>query len=243
MKSPSINLSDAKWSGYQVENPAEGAYNPYKDESKTFLNKVSIQCRRWCSHGAILRVLHTFVLLLLLLTFFEPPSWCEDRCDNLFHLQGIPAGSTDKSSITYLYPATRAIFLTTNQSRWIESICLFVIAMGIAVRVGRDGLSLKRYLRPSSVRISRITQLSCLLLMTIGIATHNTTWNPYFRMMMTISFLTNPQREIQVLIGMLPVCEHALFPTMFLIYFIDRRYLMCFCCFLLSCCFMLGSVW
>lgn len=188
-----------------MENPAEGAYNPYKDESKTFLNTVSIQCRRWCSNATFLRVLHTTVLFLLLLTFFEPPLWCRDRCDDLLHLQGMPAGSTSKEQVAYLYPATRVIFLTTNQSMWIESFCLLAIAIGVVLRIGRDGLSLERYLRKSAVRLNRITQLVCLLLLSVGIVGSNTTWNPYLRMIMALSFLTDSQREIQVLIGMLPV--------------------------------------
>jgi hypothetical protein len=193
-----------------VENLAEGAYNPYQDESKAFLNKVSIACRRWCSHGAVLRVLHAAVLLLLLLTFIEPPRWCEEQqqgCDVLLNLQGTPAGGRvgESDEVTYLYPSTRAIFLTSRQSKWIEALCLGVITVVVAVRIGRDGLSLQRYLRPNAVRFNRVAQLACLLLMALGIIADNTAWNPYWRMMMAITFVTTAQREIQVLIGMLPV--------------------------------------
>lgn len=186
-----------------MENPADGAYNPYKDESKAVLNKVSIHCRRVCSHAFVLRVLNMAVLFLLLLTFVEPPRWCEEQgCDRLLHLQGTPAGGGET---TFLYPATRAIFLTSRQSKWIEALCLSVIAIVIMLRIGRDGLSLQRYLRRNSVRFNRCTQIVCLLLMVLGIIASNTAWNPYLRLMMAISFLTTSQREIQVLIGMLPV--------------------------------------
>jgi hypothetical protein len=197
--------------GFQVENLADGAYNPYKDESKAFLNNVSIACRRWCTHGPVLRVLHAAVLLLLLLTFIEPPRWCEEQhqpgCDVVLNLQGTPAGrgAGESDKVTFLYPSTRAIFLTSRQSKWIEALCLAVIAIVVAVRIGRDGLSLQRYLRPNAMRFNRVAQLACLLLMALGIIADNTAWNPYWRMMMAITFVTTAQREIQVLIGMLPV--------------------------------------
>lgn len=202
--------------GFHVENSAQGAYNPYQDESQVFLNHVSIACRRWCSHGAVLRILHTAVLLLLLITFIEPPRWCDEQqegCDVLLHLQGTPAvgGRSETIQVTFLYPATRAVFLTSRQSKWVEALCLCVIAIVVAVRIGRDGLSLQRYLRPNAMRFNRTTQIVCLLLMALGITTSYTAWNPYLRMMMAVTFVTTAQRELQVLISMLPVriCVHG----------------------------------
>jgi hypothetical protein len=195
--------------GFQVENPAEGAYNPYQDESQVFLNHVSIACRRWCSHRAVLRVLHAAVLLLLLLTFIEPPRWCEEKqegCEALLHLQGTPAGGRPEANeVTLLYPSTQSMFLTSRQSKWAEALCLSVIVIVVAARIGRDGLSLQRYLRQSAVQINRTAQIVCLLLMALGILASYTAWNPYLRMMMAITFVTTAQRELQVLIGMLPV--------------------------------------
>jgi hypothetical protein len=227
--------------GFQVENPAEGAYNPYQDESQVFLNQVSIACRRWCSHGAALRVLHAAVLLLLLLTFIEPPRWCEEQqegCEALLHLQGTPAGGRPEASkVTLLYPSTQSIFLTNRQSKWVEALCLSVIGIVVAARIGRDGLSLERYLRPSAVRINRIAQIVCLLLMALGILASYTAWNSYLRMMMAITFVTTAQRELQVLIGMLPVRtlvglgRFTCYSCLLMLKRCRRKFLMCwYCC-------------
>ena len=75
---------------------------------------------------------------LVLLTFVEPPAWCEGlsttagtSCDQLLSLRGKPLFYVDKSEIGLhdYYPNTGAIFLSAKQSLYIQSIFLFVIAI------------------------------------------------------------------------------------------------------------------
>lgn len=191
--------------GDQVENPAEGAYNPYHqdNESQVTMNQISIQCRRWCSFSILIHSLRAVTWTSVLLTFFEPPHWCRNEgCVEVFRRRGMPADSSDE---VYYYPTSRILFLTLRQSQLIEAACLLVIIGVIALRIGRDGLSLHRYLRPSPVKANRCIQIVCVSSLLLGVTTEQTRAHIYARLLLFYSFLTTSQREIRVLVGMLPV--------------------------------------
>ena len=119
-------------------------------------------------------------------------------------IEGLPAGGSE-DEVTLLYPTTQTVFVSEDESWWIETTCLCIIAFAVALRIGRDALSFSRYLRPSHVRTSRFTQLVCLTLMSTALAIGDTRWQPYLRLALLMSFMTTPKREIRVLVGMLPV--------------------------------------
>jgi hypothetical protein len=75
---------------------------------------------------------------LVLLTFVEPPAWCEElstttetSCDQLLSFRGKPLFYVDKSEnvLQDYYPNTGTIFLSTKESLYIESIFLTIIAI------------------------------------------------------------------------------------------------------------------
>lgn len=227
-------IRDAVLGEDEVEDPTEGSYNPYADESKQFLNNVSIQCRRWSAYSSVLKLLNFALFALIVLTFFEGPEWCRDApggCHNITTLKGIPAGSSSDST-TFLYPTTRTAFIDENGSFWVESTCLMVVASIIALRIGRDGLNLSRYLRPSHVQTTRLAQLVSLCFMALALLVGDTRWQPYLRLALLLSFMSRPKREIRVLIGMLPVSTDHSFSCSYLLLLLFRM-LVTFCCYCL----------
>ena len=79
-------------------------------------------------------------------------------------IEGLPAGGSE-DEVSLLYQATQTAFLSRDESLWIETTCLCIIAFAVALRIGRDALSFARYLRPSHVvRTRHLTQLVCLTL-------------------------------------------------------------------------------
>jgi hypothetical protein len=83
-------------------------------------------------------LLQLSIVGLVLLTFVEPPAWCEElsttadmSCDKLLSLRGKPLFYVDKteSALQDYYPNTGTIFLSTKQSLCIEFTFLTVIAI------------------------------------------------------------------------------------------------------------------
>jgi len=220
--------------GDQVEDPAEGAYDPYQSANETdfekFRNSVALLCRQWCPSAV--KPLWTALTLLILLTFLEPPHWCRDDyslpfagCENYLWAKGVPAttasttsstaSTTENNQVVEYYPNTGSMWLTVGQTHATEALCSVVIAIILLMRLGRDGLSLPIYLRKSSVRINRTLQIVCLLLLWTGMilehfhsqgkADSYTQFHAYYRLVLLASFLRGTQREMDVVMDMLPV--------------------------------------
>lgn len=233
-------IRDAVLGSDRVEDPAAGAYDPSRaldsspsSPSRTVvvIDAVAVACRRWCRSGTLRRVLHAAVGMLVALTFLEPPHWCRHHrvvddddgaehfgCAAVWGATGVPAGAaTDggegTGSVEY-YPNTGSnTWLTVAQSHTIEAVCGAVVALVLLLRVGRDGLSLPRYLRRSPVRRNRLIQLFCVAALPTGLLLER--WSPapdnkytlyhaYLRLLLLYSFLGASQREIEVLHGILP---------------------------------------
>ena len=113
--------------------------------------------------------------------------------------------------IVELYPNTNSMWLTLRQSRLFEAVCLAIIISVVLLRIGRDGMSLPRYLRPGAPQRDRIIQLICLTLLCVGLVLDSkytetyTQFHPFYRIFLLTSFLGGSQREIRVLVKMLPV--------------------------------------
>lgn len=91
-------------------------------------------------------------------------------------------------------PRTNTFFLVS------VAYVLFVTFL----RIGRDGLSIKRYFRPAPTCRRRIAQMTCLLLMIAGLATKITVHHPYTRLFILWTMMHAQHRDMQVIIGVLP---------------------------------------
>lgn len=132
-------------------------------------------------------------------------------CARLLTMTGLPAdkiftlpGDNDSLDDVQLYPNSNSMFLTVSQSRSIEWMCLAIILIFILLRIGRDGMSITRFLRPGTSRHNRVAQLVCLIVMAIGLWTRRTHYQAYFRLALLVSYSTAAQRDIQVVVRMFP---------------------------------------
>lgn len=154
--------------------------------------------------------------MLVALTFIEPPVWCqkwdpteEGSCRNLLNLNGVGAGMEDTADPVQLYPNTRSMFLSTPQSIIVESVCLGLLGIFLLLRFGRDGMEFSCYFRAGTARVLRIIQTSSYFLLLIGMITHRL-YQPYVRGILLATYLPTVQRDVKVLIQMLPEVSNVL---------------------------------
>lgn len=206
--------------GEDAENPAEGAYDPYEYQSSEFelRNTISIVCHRICSYRPVLRFFRATCWILVLLSFIEPPSWCEipgrddsssedslATCSVLLNSYGIPAGSNGTSEHVQYYPSTRANRISKSQSLQVETVCVIIILLVLLLRIGRDGMSLTRFFRKGPSRLVRVTQLGSLLMLITGLVVGQTRHHVYARLLIALSLNDfGTHREIRSLIRVLP---------------------------------------
>ena len=169
--------------GSEVENPAEGAYNPYQNQDHAFKNTVSIVCRRLCAIQAVRRFTRAVVWMLVILSVFEPPAWCfhipglegnvdmftEGHCPRIMALHGPPADDPGSDKNVQYYPNSLAFLLSRRQATILEAFCLVAIILSILLKVGRDGLSLTRYLRKGRTRVTRLIEIIAVALLALGL--------------------------------------------------------------------------
>jgi hypothetical protein len=213
--------------GQEVENPAEGEYDPYlhlHEEHNMLKNTVSVACRRLCSYRPLVRFLRLTAWTLILLTFIEPPAWCHSgfsgssafeagaSCTEILSATGIPAAGDDEVDTTtttmkevYYYPSSRAMLLTRHQSAMVETMCLIIMSIFKLLRIGRDGMSWTIYTRRVGYsHINRYLQLVCIIFMSLGLLCDYPNFNPFFRLVLLATFLTGVQRDVILLAQMLP---------------------------------------
>lgn len=121
-----------------------GSYDPYADPTAELRNLIAVICRRVAAYKLVKYFQHTTLWMLVILTFIEPPIWCqtydpdsEEGCANLLSMQGIPAGGDETSEPVYYYPSSKSMLLTTQQSHIVEWVCLGVIGLFLLTRFGR----------------------------------------------------------------------------------------------------------
>jgi hypothetical protein len=215
------------------ENPSEGAYDPYKNPDRPNMNQISIFCRRVCSLRPYRRFLDTILWILILLTFFEPPNWCryliregetidEDfvltvgRCHELMAARGPAAGNS--SLVVDYYPNTStSTLLTARQSHIVESICLVCLWTFVLLRIGRDGFSLRRFLRRGPAQVARYLSFVSLSCLSLGLIYDMCTQmdkkrplTPYLRMLIFVSSNRDCLREVKTLLYMMPEVTNVL---------------------------------
>jgi hypothetical protein len=72
------------------------------------------------------------------------------------------------------------------------------------LRLGRDGMSLSRYFRAGQTRVNRLVQCASLLLLTVGLLADYRPHHPVARLVLLATFLPGCQRDLQVLLKMVP---------------------------------------
>lgn len=164
-----------------VDNPAEGAYNPYQNPGDYWHNAISISCRRICSLSWVRWLHYTCIWMMVLLSFIEPPAWCfntpglpdyHDKftagyCPRIMELYGPPADDPDSVVDVQYYPNATVFLLDRHQAIIAEYVLIAFLILVVLLRIGRDGMSLKRYLRQGLAVRSRaveIVAIACLLL-------------------------------------------------------------------------------
>lgn len=199
-----------------AEHPSKGAYNSYysRNPNGSLRNVASVACRRLCAYQPFVTLLNFAGWAMFFLTFVEPPYWClgseddpERSCASLFRAKGISAGGADsdrEDDVEY-YPNSHSMLIDEEQSRKIESVCACVVFICILLRIGRDGFSLKRYLRNGPARWNRVVQLVALFLIVVGLGKDRFVYRPYARLAIVMSFNNfGFQRELRDLVEVLP---------------------------------------
>lgn len=112
---------------------------------------------------------------------------------------------------------TFTVILTVKQSHALETLCLVLIGAIVLMRLGRDGFTLSIYLRPSRQRTNRILELFSWIVLTVGVldewlgaspqgrAVVGAQLHPYARWVLLACSLRGMQRELDVMIDMVPV--------------------------------------
>jgi hypothetical protein len=206
----------------QQDAPYEGWYDPYNDDSygNEFRNAVSVICGRLIASNWIIRLLvYVPNWTLFLLSLIEPPQWCRSSslemvemtphrdslyeygdCAVLLAAYGIPATLGNETDTTTtpvdLYPNTNSMFLSIKQTQQIELCCIWIIGLYMLLELGRDGLDTRFFFYKGAKRILHSLRCVLLVFLVISIIIHNTTYNPFLRMLLLTTHLRNFQREL-----------------------------------------------
>lgn len=115
-------------------NPTAGCYDPYANPAAELRNLIAIVCRRLASYRPISWFMHAALWMLVILTFIEPPIWCQswdetadDSCPNLLSLQGIAAGQDETTDPVQVRPKTFIVSLGKSQRFIGLNTCLYVL--------------------------------------------------------------------------------------------------------------------
>jgi hypothetical protein len=205
----------------QQDAPYEGWYDPYNIVAENeFRNVVSVLCGRLLAMTWVRRTLCFLPnWLLFVLSFIEPPQWCRDSdleiADNNLHdslrdfgdckvILGAYGVTADGNEMDQLYPNSNSMWVSVTQSMKIELACIFVVAFWMLLELGRDGMESRLFFYPGAKRVLHAFRCGLLACMLAGIVLENTTFNPFFRMSLLTSHLRNFQREVLVVLKMIP---------------------------------------
>jgi len=208
-----IVLDDSSIFGFQ-------SYNPFttREKGHPSINKLSIFSSLILSKFWYRSIVEISVLIMLLLSFIEPPDWCasslsHELCYEKFHTKG-PVKLTvsdNDSEEDFYYPSIQQLLLvTTEESRFIELTCLFVLCIHTALMIGRDGMSLTRYLDPNGkTRVVRIFQFCAIFLNLANLILNllddvERYMYQILRLIIFVTFSAGVQREIITVMKLIP---------------------------------------
>jgi hypothetical protein len=181
-------------------------------------------CYRLMSFRPFSYVCYCCAWMLVVLTFIEPPFWCRNvnidntdmkhnSCEAVLTSSGIPAsydtnataiGSTS-SDIAEFYPNSYSMVVSETHSFWIEGFCTGFILFFVMVA------TCCQYLDWADTKIEQIwtktlaTQLICLVSIIVSLCFGYTKYNSIFRIVLLATVCNGAQRDIQVLLKILPV--------------------------------------
>jgi hypothetical protein len=80
------------------------------------------------------------------------------------------------------YPNSSSMWLTLEQSRTVEWVCLSILTSFLILRLGRDGFEVHRFFYPGHIRF--VHSLRCLLLVCLytALITKNPRFSPFLRL-------------------------------------------------------------
>ena len=110
-----------------------GCYDPYANPAAELRNLIAIICRRLASYRPIAWFMDAALWMLVILTFIEPPIWCQswdettddDSCANLLSLQGVAAGEEETSDPVQV---RSGISCTKNKDFLVSIVCVTVLS-------------------------------------------------------------------------------------------------------------------
>ena len=121
-----------------------GSYDPYANPESVLRNLFTIICRRLINYQHLDRIQLAAVWMMVVLTFIEPPVWCQrwdpddkESCVHLLTKTGIAMGEDESSDPVLYYPNTKSMLLSTDQSFIVECTCLLIVLFFSLLRFGR----------------------------------------------------------------------------------------------------------
>eukprot|EP00934_Nitzschia_sp_Nitz4_P005854 Nitzschia sp. Nitz4//scaffold205_size38804//23986//26605//NITZ4_007646-RA/size38804-processed-gene-0.7-mRNA-1//1//CDS//3329541519//5844//frame0 len=198
------------------ERSPENWYDPYEDPDKPLKNFLAVFCARLIGHRLMVRLLQGAAWLLVILTFTEPPAWCQSSeldilddseldsfgpCGVIMRARGV---AVDGEENVQLYPNASAMWLTPKQSHIIELACLGVIFFFMIAQLGSDGFEVSRFLEAGFLRNLRLFKLAMVLYLFTAVIVDWTALNPFFRLMLLGAHLKAFQKELWSFFRMLP---------------------------------------
>ena len=205
----------------QQDAPYEGWYDPYNTFAENeFRNVIAVLCGRLLAMTWVKRLLCYFPNWILFgLSFIEPPQWCrdsdleiadnnlDDSLRNFGDCKVILGGwgeTADGEGVDQLYPNSSSMWVSVTQSERIELACIGIVTFWMLLELGRDGMDSRLFFYPGAKRVLHSFRCVLLISLLIGIMLENTTFNPFFRMLLLTSHLRNFQRELLSVLKMIP---------------------------------------
>lgn len=189
-------------------------FDPYENTDQPLQNFMSVLCSRLMTYKAMVYLLHGTAWILVLLSFVEAPSWCQES--NLDLVQGkevddfgtcgiiLDARGTavDGTANAEMYPNASSMMLTLRQARYFEIVCLCILFFFLFLQFGRAGFQWKRMFHSGSLHSIFSLQLALLCSLFAFVWLKSNAFSPFFRLMLLGTYLKNFQKEMRSLLGM-----------------------------------------
>jgi hypothetical protein len=197
--------------------PYDSCYNPYARLENEWRNFLAIICGRLSANQWIVGLVQGTAWMLALLTFIEPPYWCRDSdlflaqnttidevdkfgsCGVLLNAKGV---SADGETYVDYYPNSNVMWVTIEDSRAVEWVCLSIVTFYLILKFGRDGFESKRFLFNGYSRSIRLLQCCLVIFLFRGLLTQYTEYSAFVRLLLLGTFMRDFQREAFTLLKM-----------------------------------------
>ncbi len=188
------------------ERSSDEWFDPYANPDQPFRNCLSLLCSRLVAYRWMNRLLRATAWILVLLSFIEPPSWCDRNADlklveattiDDFGTCGIiltaRGTAVDGMENVQFYPNSSSMWLNPTQARRVEAFCLGGIFCFMLLQFGKVGMDLRRFFYVRKVNTFRLILLVSLI---SGLCTKSTTYSPFFRLLLLGTYLKSFQKEL-----------------------------------------------